>query len=126
MILPFGRKLPVLFERCGLENLRHEATAEVVRGGSLWARWWQKTLEAMRGWEQGRHELTKVREEEYKALTAPWADPSFWFLNPLVHACWSQRPEHQQTSSGMAKAGSLSPTLSDHLANFAPIICHGA
>jgi SAM-dependent methyltransferase len=40
----FGRKLPVLFERCGLENIRHEATAEVVRGGSLWARWWQKTL----------------------------------------------------------------------------------
>jgi len=30
----FGRKLPVLFERCGLENIRHEATAEVVRGRS--------------------------------------------------------------------------------------------
>ena len=31
----FGRKLPVLFERCGLENIRHEARAEVVRGASL-------------------------------------------------------------------------------------------
>ena len=30
----FGRKLPLLFERCGLENIRHEATAEVVRGRS--------------------------------------------------------------------------------------------
>src|SRR5262249_33537616 len=26
----FGRKLPVLFGRCGLENIRHEVTAEVV------------------------------------------------------------------------------------------------
>jgi SAM-dependent methyltransferase len=32
----FGRKLPVLFERCGLENIRHEATAEVVRGAGPW------------------------------------------------------------------------------------------
>jgi hypothetical protein len=28
----FGRKLLVLFERCGLESIRHEATAEAVRG----------------------------------------------------------------------------------------------
>jgi hypothetical protein len=61
----------VLFERCGLENIRHEATAQVVRGGSPWARWWQETLEAIRGWEQGEHGLTEAREEEYKALTAP-------------------------------------------------------
>jgi SAM-dependent methyltransferase len=72
----FGRKLPMLFERCGLENIRHEATAEVVRGGSPWARWWQETLEAIREWEQGKHGLTEAREEEYKALTAPWTDLS--------------------------------------------------
>lgn len=30
----FGRKLPALFERCGLQNIRHEANAEVVRGGA--------------------------------------------------------------------------------------------
>ena len=88
----FGRKLPVLFERCGLENIRHEATAEVVRGGSAWARWWQQTLEAIREWEQAEHGLTEGREEEYKALLAPWIDPSFWFLNALVHACWGQHP----------------------------------
>jgi len=34
----FGRKLSVLFEQCGLENIRHEVTAEVVNGGSPWAR----------------------------------------------------------------------------------------
>jgi SAM-dependent methyltransferase len=95
----FGRKLPVLFERCGLENIRHEATAEVVRGNSPWARWWQQTLEAHRTWEQATEGLTEAQEEEYTTLTAPLADPSFWFLNALLHACWGQRPGHEPTSS---------------------------
>ena len=95
----FGRKLPVLFERCGLENIRHEATAEVVRGAGPWARWWQQTLEAIRAWEQAGGGLTEAREEEYKALIAPWTDPSFWFINALLHACWGQRPRHEPKSS---------------------------
>jgi SAM-dependent methyltransferase len=88
----FGRKLPLLFEQCGLENIRHEATAEVVRGGSPWARWWQDTMVAHRTWEQADGGLTEAQEEEYRALTIPWSDPSFWFLNVLLHACWGQRP----------------------------------
>jgi SAM-dependent methyltransferase len=95
----FGRKLPLLFEQCGLENIRHEATAEVARGGSLWALWWQQTLEAHRAWELANDGLTEAREEEYRALTAPWTDPSFWFLNALLHACWGQRPGNEPTSS---------------------------
>ena len=95
----FGRKLSVLFERCGLENIRHEVTAEVVSGGSPWARWWQQTLEAIRGWELADQGLTEAREKEYTALIAPWPDKSFWFLTPLVHACWGQRPEHKPASS---------------------------
>src|SRR6516165_8027107 len=94
----FGRKLQVLFERCGLKNIRHEATAEVVRGGSPWARWWQQTLEAIREWERAERGLTKAREEEYKALLTPWIDPSFWFQNALVHACWGQHPRRRPTS----------------------------
>jgi hypothetical protein len=90
----FGRKLPVLFEHCGLENIGHEATAEVVRGGSPWARWWWKTLEAIGAWEQADGALTETREGEYKALTHPLKDPSFWFLNALLHACRGQRPGH--------------------------------
>ena len=89
----FGRKLPVLFERCGLESIRHEATAEVVRGGSPWARWWQETFAGVHEWEQREHGLTEAQEEEYGALTAPWTDPSFWFLNALIHACRGQRPK---------------------------------
>ena len=95
----FGRKLSVLFERCGLENIRHEVAAEVVSGGGPWAQWWQQTLEAIRGWELANHSLTDAREKEYKALIAPWPDKSFSFLTPLVHACWGQRPEHKPASS---------------------------
>ena len=88
----FGRKLPALFERCHLENIREEATAEVVRGGSPWGLWWEATLQAIRAWEHAKGELTETCEEEYKTLLAPWRDPSFWFLNALVHACWGRRP----------------------------------
>ncbi len=90
----FGRKLPVLFERCGLENIREEANAEVVRGGSSWARWWCETLEGIRACEQSAGSLTAAQEKGYKVLTAPLADPSFWFLTGLLHACWGQRPGH--------------------------------
>lgn len=95
----FGRKLPMLFDRCGLENIRHEATAEVQRGGSPSALWRKATFEAYRTWDQANGELTKKQESEYKALLAPWTDPSFWFVNVLLHACWGQRPEHRRKTS---------------------------
>src|SRR5262252_652858 len=81
----FGRKLSSLFERCGLENIRHETTAEVVRGGSPWARWWLQTLEVMRASDEAAGVLTEAREEEYGILTAPWSDPSFWFQTGVIH-----------------------------------------
>jgi SAM-dependent methyltransferase len=87
----FGRKLPALFEGCGLENIRHEAAAEVVRGGSPWARWWKGTLEGIRASEQAEGSLTEAREEEYQALSDPLGDPSLWLLSELLHACWGQR-----------------------------------
>ena len=87
----FGRKLPALFERCGLQNIRHEASADVVRGGSPWAWWWKQTLEAIRVFEQANSSLTPAREQEYQALTAPLTDPSSWLLTQLLHACQGQR-----------------------------------
>ncbi|MDH4154129.1 MAG: methyltransferase domain-containing protein, partial [Nitrospira sp.] len=39
----FGRKLPALFERCGLVNLRHKASASVVRSDSPWGLWWRQS-----------------------------------------------------------------------------------
>ena len=87
----FGRKLPALFERSGLENIRHEATARVVRGGSPWARWWKQTLEGIRANEQAAGRLTSAQEIEYQQLMAPFTEPSVWLHSELLHACWGQR-----------------------------------
>ncbi len=88
----FGRKLPVLFERCGLKNIQHEANAEVVRGGAPWARWWKESFEGIRASEHADGSLTPVREDEYKALITPLSDPTFWLLSVLLHGCRGQRP----------------------------------
>jgi SAM-dependent methyltransferase len=88
----FGRKLSGIFERCGLENIGHEASAEVVRGGSPRARWWEETLVGIRASEQADGSLTAAREREYEALLAPFGDPSAWLLSELLHACRGQRP----------------------------------
>lgn len=87
----FGRTLPRLFERCGLVNIRHKASATVLRGGSPWGRWWLQSLEGIRASERADGSLTEERDQEYEVLTAPLTDPSFWFLTALIHACWGQR-----------------------------------
>jgi SAM-dependent methyltransferase len=83
----FGQKLPALFERCGLQDIRHEAATEVVRGGSPWARWWAVTLEVIN--ELGGGDESDRRELE--VMTAALADPSLWLLRELLHACWGRR-----------------------------------
>ena len=88
----FGRKLPALIERCGLQSIRHEAHVEVLRATSPWGRWWLQTLEGWRAWDEAAGVLTEAREEEYRILTAPWSDPLFWFQTAVIHACWAQRP----------------------------------
>ncbi len=84
----FGQKLPPLFERCGLQELRNEASTEVVRGGSPWARWWIPTLEVIN--ELGGADEASRREVE--VMTAALADPTFWLQREVLHACWGRRP----------------------------------
>jgi SAM-dependent methyltransferase len=82
----FGQKLPAIFERCGLHDLRAEATTEVVRGASPWARWWIPTLEVMN--DLGGGDETSRRE--VAEMTAALADPSVWLSRELLHACWGR------------------------------------
>jgi SAM-dependent methyltransferase len=88
----FGRKLPGLFDRCGLDNVRHDARAEVVRGGSAWARWMKDSLDVIRASGLATDSAAEAAEERHAALTAPCSDPSVWLLTELLHACWGQRP----------------------------------
>jgi SAM-dependent methyltransferase len=85
----FGRKLPALFERCGLEDIRHEAATEVVRGGSPWARWWAVTLEVIN--ELGGGGAVESYQRELDVITRALADPTLWVLRELLHACWGRR-----------------------------------
>jgi len=88
----FGRKLPILFERCGLINIHHGTSASVVQGGSPWGQWWLQSLEGIRASELKDGSLTKERDEEYQTLIPPFSDPSFWFHTALIHSCRGQRP----------------------------------
>jgi SAM-dependent methyltransferase len=85
----FGRKLPALFERCGLEVIGHEASSEVVRGGSPWARWFAETLEVMH--TLGGGSASEIQQREHDQIVATFADPSVWVLRELLHACWGRR-----------------------------------
>jgi SAM-dependent methyltransferase len=87
----FGQKLPALFERCGLRDIRHEAATEVVRGGSPWARWWAVTLEVINALGGG----DESDRREVEVMTAALADPSVWLQRELLHACWGRRDEER-------------------------------
>lgn len=87
----FGRKLPVLFERCGLVKIHQDTHASVVQGGSPWARWWQQSLEGIRASEQKDGSLTEERDKDYQTLIPPFSDPSFWFHTAPIHGCRGQR-----------------------------------
>ena len=83
----FGQKLPVLVERCGLEDVQCEASTEVVRGGSPWARWWIPTLEVINELGGG----DEATRSEVEVMTAALADPTVWLRRELLHACWGRR-----------------------------------
>jgi SAM-dependent methyltransferase len=86
----FGRKLPAMFERCGLVNIRHEASCEVVRGGSPWARWYAESLEVIHRLGGGAD--SEVHQREQELLVGTFSDPSTWLLRELLHTCWGKRP----------------------------------
>jgi hypothetical protein len=70
----FGQKLPALFERRGLQDIRHEAATEVVRGGSPWARWWAVTLAVINELGGG----CESDQRELEVMATALADPTLW------------------------------------------------
>jgi SAM-dependent methyltransferase len=99
----FGRKLAALFDRCGLQNIRHQVTANVVRGASPWARWWADTLDAIRGWGMADETLPGSAEQEHQALIGACLDPSVWLMSELLHACRGQLPADEARSAKAAR-----------------------
>ena len=87
----FGRKLPALFERCGLEHIGHQATSEVVRGGSPWTRWYAESLDVIH--KLGGGADNGSRQQDHELIIATFRDPTVWFLRELLHATWGRRPD---------------------------------
>jgi SAM-dependent methyltransferase len=85
----FGRRLPALFERCGLTDIRHEASSEIVRGGSPWARWWADSLQVIN--QLGGGSSIDAYQNELDVITRALADPTVWLARELLHACWGRR-----------------------------------
>jgi len=83
----FGQKLPAIFERCGLEDIRTEASTEVIRGASPWARWWIPTLEVINALGDGDDESRRGVALMAEAL----ADPTVWLQREVIYACWGTR-----------------------------------
>jgi hypothetical protein len=69
----FGRKLAALFERAGLANINHEASSQVVRGGSPSARWYRQSLDVIAPTTGGQ---TAKQRREHELITSALADPS--------------------------------------------------
>jgi len=86
----FGRKVPVLFERCGLRDIKHEACSGVVPGGTAWTRWYAESLDVIHRLSGGA--VDELRQREHELITAAFADPSVWFLRELLHGTWGKRP----------------------------------
>jgi SAM-dependent methyltransferase len=82
-----GRTLPVLFERAGLVEIRHEATAEVMPGGTPWARWWADSMQVI-----GAQPRFDAAASDIAAICAPFRDPTAWVTRELLHVCWGRRP----------------------------------
>lgn len=86
----FGRKLPALFERCGLEHIGHQATSEVVRGGSPWTCWYAGSLDVIH--RLGGSATNESQQQDHELIIATFRDPTVWFLRELLHATWGRRP----------------------------------
>ena len=85
----FGRKLPALLERCGLEHIGHNATSEAVRGGSPWTRWYAESLDVINRLGGATDES---QQQDHELIVATFRDPTVWFLREMLHATWGRRP----------------------------------
>jgi hypothetical protein len=86
----FGRKLPALFGRCGLEDIRVESATAVVRGGSPWASWFEETLNVMHALGGGA--TSDRQQQEHELIASTFGDPSVWLMRETLHTCWGKRP----------------------------------
>ena len=90
IIDPFlGRWLPELFSRVGLIDIGNEGVARIIRGGSPWAQYMEKTFQRT---DEAMLKQGALNEREIADRRRALQDPTFYFRDLLVDACWGRRP----------------------------------
>jgi 2-polyprenyl-3-methyl-5-hydroxy-6-metoxy-1,4-benzoquinol methylase len=79
-----GRRVCVLLEDAGLNEIENEGVSRIVRGGEAEARRHCMTLQALM--ERGM-----LSQTEYAALQSAFLDPSFSFITGTTFAAWGKR-----------------------------------
>jgi SAM-dependent methyltransferase len=84
-----GRKLPLELESLGLEDIRAEGRARVIRGGTPETAFARLTVTTLR---ERLVESGLASESQIDAVLQRLDDPTRISLSPLLVACWGRRP----------------------------------
>ena len=85
----FGRRLPGLVERLGVEAAGYEATVTIRRGGSPEATLHRESIGRAR---EQMLATNRVTAGDFDGLLEATADPSFTFFDAVSVAAWGRRP----------------------------------
>lgn len=86
----FGRCLPGLVERLGLQNIGYKGTVELGHGGDPLSRFYSHTIRVT-GARERLIDLGVQTCEQLDHLLHMYDDPSFEFVGPTHFAVWGQR-----------------------------------
>jgi SAM-dependent methyltransferase len=85
----FGRRVPALVERFGIQELAHDGGTLIARGGDTVARCTRMTEELLRDHLVAVGALTVA---EFEERSRAYDDPSFWFAGYTFVGVWGRRP----------------------------------
>jgi SAM-dependent methyltransferase len=105
----FGRRLPALLERLGVQELGHEGATLIGRGGAPVARFAQMSCALLRDRCVGAGALTAA---DFDELHRDYSDPSFWFVGFTSFGAWGRRaglPHSRRAGAAVQRPTSTSP-----------------
>jgi SAM-dependent methyltransferase len=85
----FGRRLPELMRRAGLQKVNHHGRVSLMEGGSPGARWLKLSLMHVRPRLIGPE---KVTDSEMDAMLDLLDNPQWAAIGPIMFAVWGQKP----------------------------------
>ncbi len=84
-----GRKIARKFQQLGLQNITAEGHAQLYNGGSLFARWWQLSLQVAADTMLAEGAVTRQQLDSFMAL---YDDPKHWTMTIAFTVTCGRRP----------------------------------